>query len=74
MAIDPGGRLAGRGAYVCRSTGCLERALGKGALARALRSQIPAEVRATLASTAAHDELTETNETERIEGGARGQE
>lgn len=35
---DPAGSTPGRGAYVHRDTSCVERALTRGALARALRT------------------------------------
>ncbi len=67
ILADETGRLAGRGAYVCRATDCLTSAIQKGALTRALRTSLPAAFReavATGAGTITHD----------IEGGARGQE
>ena len=39
VAFDPTGRVAGRGAYVC-SAACLEEALKRGRLARALRTRV----------------------------------
>jgi hypothetical protein len=66
VVLDDTGRLAGRGAYVCRSTDCLERAITKGALSRALKTPLPADLRGALAGG-----LTDQNT---IEGGARGQE
>lgn len=74
MTSDPTGRLAGRGAYLCREIGCLDRAIAKGALARALRSELPVEVRASLAASAGHLTMTDIDQTETTEGGARGQE
>ena len=38
VAVDPGGRAAGRGAYVHRDVGCVDSALAHGALWRALRT------------------------------------
>ena len=66
---DETGRAAGRGAYICRSTDCLDRAIAKGALSRALRSPLPSDLRRALAGS-----LTITNNDSIIEGGARGQE
>ena len=63
---DESGRAAGRGAYVCRTGDCLDKALTKGALSRALKTSLPAETREALAGS-----LTNTED---IEGGARGQE
>ena len=40
VRIDPDGRVAGRGAYVHRSAGCIELAMQRGALARALRASV----------------------------------
>jgi len=64
---DETGRLAGRGAYVCRSVECLDRAITKGALSRALKSPLPADLREALAEGITTIQTT-------IEGGARGQE
>ena len=66
VVLDPGGRLAGRGAYVCPDGECLQRAIKKGALARALEIPLPA---AFLASVGG--EVSTMNMTQ---GGARGQE
>jgi uncharacterized protein len=65
---DPSGRAAGRGAYICRTTDCLDLAIKKGALGRALKSPIPADLRERIAEILA-SEMTST-----IEGGAHGQE
>jgi uncharacterized protein len=66
VVLDETGRAAGRGAYVCRSIDCIDNAIKKGALSRALRTPLPADLRTALAEGL-------TNETI-IEGGARGQE
>jgi predicted RNA-binding protein YlxR (DUF448 family) len=66
VLLDESGRLAGRGAYVCRSAACLTIANTKGALSRALQTPVPT---ALLASV----ELGPMNH-DTIEGGARGQE
>ena len=67
MSVDPTGRLAGRGAYVCGTDACLAKAIAKGALSRALRTPIPADLRTSLAgSFIAH--ITDTG------GGSRGKE
>jgi predicted RNA-binding protein YlxR (DUF448 family) len=64
VVLDPTGKLAGRGAYVCEKDECRRTALDKGSLQRALEVPIPAELRAEL-----------VGEASRIEGGAsRGQE
>jgi predicted RNA-binding protein YlxR (DUF448 family) len=64
---DESGRAAGRGAYVCRTRDCLDKALTKGALSRALKTPLPAETRDALAGSL-------TNPEQNFEGGARGQE
>jgi predicted RNA-binding protein YlxR (DUF448 family) len=65
VVFDPTGRLAGRGAYVCLRTDCLDIAIKKGALARALETPLPAAFLEVARGA------TTTNT---IEGGARGQE
>ena len=67
VQVDASGRLPGRGAYVCHDAACIERAITKGALARALKSPLPPGLREAL--SAAGIPLNMTNE-----GGARGQE
>jgi uncharacterized protein len=68
VAIDPSGRAAGRGAYVCRVAECIDNAITKGALSRALNTPLPPDLRETLTDGLAdHPNTT-------IEGGARGQE
>jgi hypothetical protein len=65
MTIDQTGRLAGRGAYLCRDAGCWTLALERGALGRALEAPVPQELREALAAGPS---------TLNIEGGTRGQE
>ena len=48
IALDPGGKAAGRGAYIHASAECVALALKRGALARSLKTPIPAEVAAAL--------------------------
>ena len=67
VVADPSGRLAGRGAYVCNEPACIERAITNGALARALKTPPPPDLRETLAAGGIPLNTT-------IEGGARGQE
>jgi len=66
VVADDTGRLAGRGAYVCRTGDCLTRALDKGTLGRALKTPVPAPTRDALLASLTTD-MT-------IQGGARGQE
>ena len=68
VSIDPSGRAAGRGAYVCRTAECIDIAIKKGALTRALRTPLPEDLRAALVAGMADPAQTTT------EGGARGQE
>ena len=65
VVVDETGRAAGRGAYVCRTADCLDKAINKGALSRALKTSLPTDLREALAWS-----LTNTP----TEGGARGQE
>lgn len=51
VSLDPTGKKAGRGAYVCRSAECLRRALKQRQLDRALEAQL---------DEAANRQLTET--------------
>ncbi len=44
VRVDPTGRAPGRGAYLHREAGCIERARRRGALARALNAQVPEEL------------------------------
>ena len=66
VVVDPTGRLAGRGAYVCHDADCLSIAIKKGALSRALDTPLP---EAFLADVSAGALTTHT-----AQGGARGQE
>jgi len=66
VVLDPTGRLAGRGAYVCHGADCLTLAIKKGALTRALEIPLPASFLANVASGGGTTNTTE--------GGARGQE
>ncbi len=67
MLVDPFGRSPGRGAYVCRTVECFDKAINKGALARALKTPLPTDLRDALGESLTHLNMT-------IEGGARGQE
>ncbi len=48
VALDPGGKKPGRGAYVCRSAECLSRAIRQKQLERQLEVQLSDEVGAAL--------------------------
>lgn len=53
VRIDPGGKLNGRGAYLCPARPCWEEALRRGMLARALKTTIVEEDLAALQAFAA---------------------
>lgn len=44
VTLDFGGKAPGRGAYVCRSTDCLKKAIKSRALERAFSAEIPQSV------------------------------
>jgi predicted RNA-binding protein YlxR (DUF448 family) len=48
VTIDDSGRVAGRGAYLCRDGSCRTDAIEKGALSRALETPVPPELQAAL--------------------------
>lgn len=48
VALDPSGKRAGRGAYLCNSEVCLTLAFKKGGLARTLKCQVPGTLEAEL--------------------------
>jgi uncharacterized protein len=48
VMIDATGRANGRGAYVCRDGACIDRAMAKGGLGRALEAPIPGTLGADL--------------------------
>jgi predicted RNA-binding protein YlxR (DUF448 family) len=68
VAIDSSGRAAGRGAYLCLAAECVDNAIKKGALSRALRTPLPTDLRVALIAGIADPTTT------LIEGGAIGQE
>lgn len=53
VRLDPGGKAAGRGAYLCRARSCWDQALAGNRLGAALKTQLSAEDRAALAAFAA---------------------
>ena len=67
VVLDATGRAAGRGAYICRSEPCIERAIAKGVLARALKTPLPTDLHGSLVGSFMNTDTI-------IEGGARGQE
>ena len=44
VRMDLSGRLNGRGAYICRKTECLDKALKRGSIGRALKAEVGAKV------------------------------
>jgi predicted RNA-binding protein YlxR (DUF448 family) len=48
VTLDPTGKRAGRGAYLCTSEACLTLAFKKGGLARTLKCQVPGSLEAEL--------------------------
>jgi predicted RNA-binding protein YlxR (DUF448 family) len=52
VVIDETGRLAGRGAYLCRDGECRMTGITRGALSRALESPLPPELREALGAGA----------------------
>ena len=44
FAVDATGKLNGRGAYICKKSECLKKAVGSKALEKAFKVSIPAEV------------------------------
>jgi predicted RNA-binding protein YlxR (DUF448 family) len=67
VLIDETGRLAGRGAYLCRDGVCWRLALERGAIAHALHTPVTPELREVLAAGPSPSPMTD-------EGGPRGQE
>jgi len=50
VRLDPGGKMNGRGAYICPDAQCLERALKNQRLSRALEADLPPDIVAALAA------------------------
>jgi predicted RNA-binding protein YlxR (DUF448 family) len=48
LRVDPGGKVSGRGAYVCPSAACAEVALNERRLERALEVPVPGAVASEL--------------------------
>jgi predicted RNA-binding protein YlxR (DUF448 family) len=57
VRFDATGRANGRGAYVCRDEACIAASTGRGALGRALETNLPADLQAELMH-AAHGGLS----------------
>ena len=74
ILIDETGRVAGRGAYVCRDGDCAAIAVEKGVLGRALESRIPDELRRRLGSGTTTEAESNDERMTNDEGGTRGEE
>ncbi|MDO4805093.1 MAG: YlxR family protein [Lachnospiraceae bacterium] len=44
VKVDPSGKANGRGAYLCRDSECLKRAIKAKALQKALKTEIPPDI------------------------------
>ncbi|MFI5253864.1 MAG: RNase P modulator RnpM [Candidatus Limnocylindrales bacterium] len=53
LVLDPSGKLAGRGAYLCAADACRDVALKRHALERALKAPLPTALLQQLAGAAA---------------------
>jgi hypothetical protein len=62
VQIDPTGKLAGRGAYLCQARPCWQKALKSSALNRALKTTLTVDELAALQAFA--DSLPEAQESE----------
>ncbi|MBQ3053872.1 MAG: DUF448 domain-containing protein [Clostridia bacterium] len=62
ILFDIKGKLEGRGAYVCKSTECLEKAIKTNALKRALKSEIPQEIITLLREEISRKDFIEAND------------
>lgn len=56
VRVDPTGKLPGRGAYLCGAKECLTRALKANKLGRALRCDVPEDVRIELEKLVVKDD------------------
>ena len=56
IRYDPTGKLNGRGAYVCARKECVEKAIRTGALARALKAEIPPGLKDVLSAECKSDD------------------
>lgn len=56
VEVDPTGKRAGRGAYVCRNVSCVQTAIKTKRLERTLKASVPAEVAQELLRLAAQSD------------------
>ena len=55
IIIDPGGKVPGRGAYLCPNMDCLEKAVSKNKLSDALKFEISDEIYEKISEEIKHD-------------------
>lgn len=55
LALDKGGKMAGRGAYLCRDAACLQKARKAHSLDRALKVKIPEHIWEALTAELEHE-------------------
>ncbi|MGM0602840.1 MAG: RNase P modulator RnpM [Bacillota bacterium] len=55
IIIDPGGKIPGRGAYLCPNMECLEKAVSKNKLSEALKFEISDEIYEKISEEIKHD-------------------
>jgi len=55
IIIDPGGKVPGRGAYLCPNMACLEKAVSKNKLSDALKFEISDEIYEKISEEIKHD-------------------
>jgi len=58
VMLDPTGRANGRGAYVCRDTDCIGRAVVRGGLGRALQASVPEAIEHDMRTAAGLSQTT----------------
>jgi predicted RNA-binding protein YlxR (DUF448 family) len=66
VELDPTGKRAGRGAYVCVSDACLTLAFKKGGLARTLKCKVPASLEADIRAHVATLQAVSVNATDDV--------
>jgi len=72
IAIDPTGRLPGRGAYLCRDAACWELASRKRSLDHAFKSPVPERILAALIDSIAADPTVAAPTTEPVQRAVPG--
>jgi predicted RNA-binding protein YlxR (DUF448 family) len=72
ISIDPTGRLAGRGAYLCRDAACWELAARKRSLDHAFKAPVPEAILAALAAEQVADLAVAAPTTEPVQRAVPG--